>query len=54
MVMNGVISRVTIHIRGLITPITTHEPPSIARHNYKKHPKRDPTLENYACKVGRG
>ena len=27
--INGVISRVTIHIRGLITPlITTHEPPS--------------------------
>ena len=29
MVINGFISRVTIHIRGLITPlITTHEPPS--------------------------
>ena len=27
-VIIGVISRVTIHIRGLITPlITTHEPP---------------------------
>ena len=27
--INGVISRVTIHIRGLITPlIATHEPPS--------------------------
>ena len=30
-VINGVISRVTIHIRALITPlITTHEPPSRA------------------------
>ena len=28
-VISGVISRVTTHIRGLITPlITTHEPPS--------------------------
>ena len=28
-VINGVISKVTIHIRGLITPlITTHEPPN--------------------------
>ena len=28
-VINGVISRVSIHIRGLRTPlITTHEPPS--------------------------
>ena len=30
-VINGVISRVTIHVRGLITPlITTHEAPSRA------------------------
>ena len=30
-VINGLISRVTIHIRGLISPlITTHEPPSTA------------------------
>ena len=30
-VIRRVISRVTIHIRGLITPlITTHEPPSRA------------------------
>ena len=31
-IINGVISRVTIHIRGLITPlISTNEPPSTSR-----------------------